>query len=91
MTQETEITTMSEKGQVVIPQAIRKKLKIKPKTKLLVSAKNDVIIMRTFELPDIESEWAKVFRSADKKNLKLSEKEVYDEMQTYRAEKKRKA
>ena len=91
MAQETEITTMSEKGQVVIPQAIRKKLKIKPRTKLLVSAKNDVIIMKAFELPDIESEWARVFASADKKNLRLSEKEVYDEVQAYRAEKKKKA
>jgi hypothetical protein len=47
--------------------------------------------MRAFELPDIESEWAKVFTSADKKNLKLSEKEIYDEIQAYRVEKKRKA
>lgn len=47
--------------------------------------------MKTFELPDIEKEWAKVFASADKKGLKLSEKEVYDEVQAHRAEKKRKA
>lgn len=32
MTEELEVTTMSEKGQVVIPQSIRKELGIKPKT-----------------------------------------------------------
>jgi len=36
MTEELEVTTMSEKGQVVIPQSIRKELGIKPKTKFLV-------------------------------------------------------
>lgn len=46
---------------------------------------------QAFELPDIEREWAKVFASADKKNLKLSEKDVYKEIQAHRTEKKRKA
>lgn len=90
MAQETEITTMSEKGQVVIPQRIRKSLKIKPKTKLLVSTKDDMIIMKAFEVPDLGREWAEVFAAADKKNLRISEKEIYDEIQAYRAEKRRK-
>lgn len=90
MAQETEITTMSEKGQIVIPQKIRKSLKIKPRTKFAVYAKNDMIIMKAFELPDLEKEWSEIFRIADKKNLKISEKEVHDEVQSYRAEKKRK-
>jgi hypothetical protein len=33
MLEEPEITTMSEKGQVVIPQEIRKHLKLKARTK----------------------------------------------------------
>ena len=32
-TEEPEVTTISEKGQVVIPQSIRKELGIKPKNK----------------------------------------------------------
>jgi AbrB family looped-hinge helix DNA binding protein len=87
---QTEITTMSEKGQVVIPQKIRRSLKIKPKTKFLVSAKDDMIIMKAFELPSIEDEWSKVFKSMDKKNLKMTEKDIYDEIQAHRAEKRRK-
>ena len=88
MAQETEITTMSKKGQIVIPQKIRKSLKIKPRTKFAVYAKNDVIIMKAFELPNLDKEWSEIFRIADKKNLKISEKEVYDEVQSYRAQRR---
>jgi len=89
MAQETEITTMSKKGQIVIPQKIRKNLKIKPRTKFAVYAKNDMIIMKAFEVPNLEKEWSKIFRIADKKNLKISEKEVNDEIKSYRAENRR--
>jgi AbrB family looped-hinge helix DNA binding protein len=89
MAQGSEITTMSEKGQIVIPQKIRKSMKIKPRTKFAVYAKNDMIIMKAFELPNLEKEWSEVFSIADKKNLKISKKEVYDEIQSYRAEKRR--
>ena len=88
MAQETEITTMSKKGQIVIPQKIRKSLKIKPRTKFAVYAKNDVIIMKAFELPNLDKEWSEIFRIADKKNLKISKKEVYDEVQSYRAQRR---
>jgi len=89
MAKETEITTMSEKGQVVIPQRIRKNLKIKPKTKFAVYTKNDMIIMKAFKLPDLEKEWSEIFSVADKKNLQISEKEIHDEVQTYRTEKRK--
>lgn len=89
MAHETEVTTMSKKGQVVIPQKIRKNLKIKPRTKFAVYAKNDTIIMKAFEVPDLEKEWSEVFSIADRKNLKISEKQVYDEIQSYRAKKRR--
>ena len=88
MAQETEITTMSKKGQIVIPQKIRKNLKIKPRTKFAVYAKNDMIIMKAFEVPNLEKEWSEIFRIADKKILKISEKAVYDEIQSYRAGKR---
>ncbi|WP_415280945.1 AbrB/MazE/SpoVT family DNA-binding domain-containing protein [Candidatus Nitrososphaera sp. FF02] len=76
MPQEAEITTMSEKGQVVIPQKIRKNLKIKPRTKFAVYTKNDMIIMKAFEVPGLEKVWAEIFGQADKKNLKVTEKQV---------------
>jgi AbrB family looped-hinge helix DNA binding protein len=89
MAQETEITTMSEKGQIVIPKRIRKNLNIKPRTKFAVYTKDDMIIMKAFELPNLEKEWSEIFSNADNKNLKISEKEVYDEIQSLRAGKRK--
>lgn len=80
MTEEPEITTMSEKGQVVIPQSIRKELGIKPKTKFLVYGRGDTVIMKKLELPDVKKEWEDIFKLMDKKGLKISDKEVLEEI-----------
>jgi AbrB family looped-hinge helix DNA binding protein len=79
-TPEPEVTTISEKGQVVIPQSIRKELGIKPKNKFLVYAKGDTIIMKKLELPNLDKEWADIFDLMDKKQLKLSTKEIQKEI-----------
>ena len=76
MSEEPQVTTISEKGQVVIPQSIRKELKIKPKTKFLVFGKGDTVIMKKLELPDMKKEWNEIFKVMDKKNLKISEEEI---------------
>jgi AbrB family looped-hinge helix DNA binding protein len=80
MTQEPEVTTMSEKGQVVIPQSIRKELGIKPKTKFLVYGRGDTVIMKKLELPDLKKEWDTIFKVMDKKQLKLSDEEIQEEV-----------
>ena len=80
MSEEPQVTTISEKGQVVIPQSIRKELKIKPKTKFLVFGKGDTVIMKKLELPDMKKEWNEIFKAMDKKNLSISEKEVLEEV-----------
>ena len=82
--QEPEVTTMSEKGQVVIPQSIRKELGIKPKTKFLVYGRGDMIIMKKLELPDLKKEWDDIFKSMDKKQLKISDKEIQEEIASAR-------
>ena len=80
MSEEPQVTTISEKGQIVIPQSIRKELGIKPKTKFLVYGKGDTVIMKKLELPDMKKEWNEIFKIMDRKNLKLSEKEVQEEV-----------
>ena len=80
MTEELEVTTMSEKGQVVIPQSIRKELGIKPKTKFLVYGRGDTVIMKKLELPDLKKEWEDLFNLMDKKELKMSDKEIQKEI-----------
>lgn len=80
MSEEPQVTTISEKGQVVIPQAIRKELKIKPRTKFLVYGKGDTVIMKRLKLPDVKKEWDEIFTIIDRKNLKISEEEILKEI-----------
>jgi len=80
MVEELEVTTMSEKGQVVIPQSIRKELGIKPKTKFIVYGRGDTVIMKKLELPDLKKEWEDIFKLMDKKELKMSDKEIQKEI-----------
>ena len=80
MSEEPQVTTISEKGQVVIPQAIRKELKIKPRTKFLVCGKGDTVIMKRLNLPDVKKEWDEIFTFMDRKNLKISEEEILKEI-----------
>ncbi len=80
MSEEPQVTTISEKGQIVIPQSIRKELGIKPRTKFLVFGKGDTVIMKKLELPDMKKEWSEIFKIMDKKNLKLSESEIQNEV-----------
>lgn len=86
---ETDITTVSAKGQVVIPQVLRKKLKLKPKTKLLVYGEGDTIIMRRLYLPDLREEWERIRQIVEERNRKygpLTEEDVKEEVEAYRRE-----
>lgn len=89
MAQEPEVTTVSEKGQVVIPQSLRRELGIKPRTKLLVFGRGDTLIMKKLELPDLRKEWDEIFKAMDAKKLKISENEILDEIAAVRRERRR--
>ncbi|MDG7008920.1 MAG: AbrB/MazE/SpoVT family DNA-binding domain-containing protein [Nitrososphaerota archaeon] len=89
MAQGPEVTTVSEKGQVVIPKSLRKELGIKPRTKFLVYGRGDTVIMKRLELPDLRKEWDEIFRAMDAKKLKISEKEILDEIAAVRRERHR--
>jgi AbrB family looped-hinge helix DNA binding protein len=89
MLEEPEITTMSEKGQVVIPQDLREYLGIKPKTRLLVFVMEGNIIMRKLDIPDVKKEWRNIFQRMDKKRLKLDENDVIKEIKAHRKEKRK--
>jgi AbrB family looped-hinge helix DNA binding protein len=91
MLEDPEITTMSEKGQVVIPQELRKHLGIKPKTRFIVFAMGDSIIMRKLDIPDVKKEWSSILQSIDKKGLKLDESDIVKEIKTHRKEKRKRS
>lgn len=46
-------TRMSSKGQVVIPETIRKRLKLEEGTQFIVVGDADVIILKAITLPDL--------------------------------------
>ena len=45
--------------------------------------------MKRLELPDVRKEWEEIFKVMDKKGLKLSEKEVLDEVTAVRRGRRR--
>jgi AbrB family looped-hinge helix DNA binding protein len=82
----------SAKGQVVIPQTIRKRLGIGPKTKLLVYGYEDAVIMKKLTVPDVARELEAMYRRVDKRMTRLGEltgAEVDEEIQRYRRERRR--
>jgi len=88
-----DVTVVSAKGQVVIPQAIREKLGIGPKTKLLVYGYQDAVIMKKLEIPDVEKELREIYEEVDKRIEKygeLTEEEIQQEIEEYRRNKRKK-
>jgi len=47
-------TKMSSKGQVVIPEGIRKRLNLKTGTQFIVVGDNDVVILKSITPPSVE-------------------------------------
>ena len=48
-------TRMSSKGQVVIPEAIRKQLNLKEGSQFIVVGEGDVVILKAITAPSLES------------------------------------
>jgi AbrB family looped-hinge helix DNA binding protein len=86
---EPEVTVMSEKGQVVIPKGMREKLKLEPKTKLLIYGHGDTLILKKLVLPDVESELKALWKQIDQKigkKRRLTQKEIDEETHAHRKE-----
>jgi len=47
-------TKMSSKGQIVIPEEIRKQLKLKSGTQFMVLGQRDVVILKTLSPPSVQ-------------------------------------
>ncbi|MEM2902858.1 MAG: AbrB/MazE/SpoVT family DNA-binding domain-containing protein [Candidatus Bathyarchaeia archaeon] len=86
-----DVIVVSSKGQVVIPQSLRDKLGIKPRSKLLVYGYEDALIMKKFEIPDVRRKLEALYKRIDRRIAKygeLSEEEIEEEIQKYRKEKR---
>jgi len=69
-------TKMSSKGQVVIPENIRKRLKLKTGAQFVVVGDNDVVILKAISPPAMEEFdqlIAKARKQAQKAGLKKSD------------------
>jgi len=86
--EEPDIVVVSSKGQVVIPIAIRERLSIGPKTKLLVYGHDDGLIMKKLKVQDSSAEELKeMYEKVDARIARygeLSEDEIDEIIQRHR-------
>ncbi len=85
--EEEDITVVSGKGQVVIPQSLRVRLGLKPKTKLLVYGYKDAVIMKKMDIPDIVKDLKSIYKKVDARAAKygkMSDEEINDMVQKHR-------
>ncbi len=68
-----DVTVVGERGQVVIPKEMRVKLGLKPKTKLLVVRRGDVVVMKKLNLEQERRELEAAFRRVDRRVEKYGE------------------
>ena len=88
---DSDVIVVSSKGQVVIPQNLREKLGIRPKSKLLVYRYGDALIMKRLEVEDAVRKMKAMYKRIDAKIAKygeLTQDEIQHEIEKYRAKKK---
>lgn len=73
-----EMTRLSQKGQVVIPTEVRRKMGLKEGTKFLVVGLEDVIVLRRLQLSEEKLRLKKLLAQArsSAETQGLSEKEI---------------
>ena len=68
--EDPKIAVVGTKGQIVIPQEMRRQLAIRPKTKLAVYRMDDKLVLMKVQLPAVVvgDELADLFKEIDKQN-----------------------
>jgi AbrB family looped-hinge helix DNA binding protein len=87
-----EIVIVGAKGQMVIPQRIRKELGIGARTKLEVYMRGNRFVVTKFELPPLGDKLKGLFREIDegyKGKRRPTEREILVSIQSYRDEEQR--
>lgn len=80
-----DVVVVSSKGQVVIPQNLRKRLGIAAKTKLLIYPYSDSLIMKKLDVEDTMRELRSIFKEIDSRGgERVTEGQVNELVQRYR-------
>jgi AbrB family looped-hinge helix DNA binding protein len=81
-------TKMSSKGQVVIPEDIRKRLKLKAGSQFIVVAEEDVVILKAIAPPSMEEFDALIAEARSKaRQAGLKRKDIADAIDEVRGKK----
>lgn len=83
-----EFVTVDEKGEIIIPKKFIKELGLKPHSLLRVWEQDGAIFLQKLNRSELKKEWKKIFGRIDSRKIKISEQEILDEIQAYRAEKR---
>ncbi len=86
MQNETDITILGEKGQVVIPQRLRKRLGIAARTRFMVFGEGDVIVLKRLELPDMSKQLEELFARTTRPDI--TEADIEEAVQETRRERR---
>ena len=80
------------KGQIVIPQQLRRELDIKTKTRLAIYKKGDKLVVTKIKFSPLGKQLETLFREIDAQyegKRRPTEREILGEIQAHRKEKKR--
>ena len=69
-----EVTSLSTRGQVVIPNDIRENMNLKPGTKMIIIQEGDNILLKPIKAPRM-SQFDKIIALGDKARIELNLKE----------------
>ena len=86
-----KVLTLSTKGQLVLPNDLRKNLSLEPGDKIIAYWSNDSIVLKKLELPsdnDFEKEIDETVKYAKENGIK--EQDISNIIKAYRSEKRSK-
>ena len=80
-----ELTSLSSKGQIVIPQKIRESMKLKTGKKFIVLHEGDTIVLKSLEVPSFKN-FDKLITKARKfaKEKGFTKKDINDAIKSVR-------
>jgi AbrB family looped-hinge helix DNA binding protein len=86
---ESDIAVVGTKGQIVIPQRLRIKLKIKPNQKIAIYRRGNKLILAKLDVPPLDDKLSAIIAEVDEQyrgKKRPTEKEILKEIQAFRKE-----